>query len=46
ARALIKHSTLNAREIVEEAMHIAADICIFTNDRIKTEELDLAVEGC
>ncbi|MBW2649401.1 MAG: HslU--HslV peptidase proteolytic subunit, partial [Deltaproteobacteria bacterium] len=41
ARALIKHSTLNAREIVEEAMHIASDICIFTNDRIKIEELDV-----
>jgi len=23
-------------------MHIAADICIFTNDRIKIEELDVA----
>ena len=44
ARALIKHSTLDAREIVEEAMHIAADICIFTNDRIKIEELDVAEE--
>ena len=41
ARALIRHSTLNAREIVEEAMLIAADICIFTNDRIKIEELDV-----
>ena len=44
ARALIKHSTLSAREIVEEAMHIASDICIFTNDRIKIEELDVAEE--
>ena len=42
ARALIKHSELSAREIVEEAMHIAADICIFTNDRVKIEELDVA----
>ena len=42
ARALIKHSALSAREIVEEAMHIAADICIFTNDRVKIEELDVA----
>ena len=42
ARALIRHSTLDAREIVEEAMRIAAEICIFTNDRVKIEELDVA----
>ncbi len=41
ARALIKHSTLSAKEIVEESMRIAADICIFTNDRIRIEELDV-----
>jgi ATP-dependent HslUV protease, peptidase subunit HslV len=39
ARALIKHSTLSAREIVEEAMRIAADLCVYTNDRITVEEL-------
>ena len=44
ARALIKHSTLSAREIVEEAMSIAADICIFTNNRVTIEELDAAEE--
>ncbi|TFG37685.1 MAG: ATP-dependent protease subunit HslV [Syntrophobacterales bacterium] len=42
ARALIKHSKLGAREITEEAMKIAADICIYTNDRITIEELDTA----
>jgi ATP-dependent HslUV protease, peptidase subunit HslV len=39
ARALLKHSTLSAKEIAEEALHIAADICIYTNDRIYVEEV-------
>jgi len=39
ARALLKHSNLAAREIAEEAMGIAGNICIFTNLAIVTEEL-------
>lgn len=39
ARALTKHSTLSAREIAEEAMRIAAGLCVYTNDRITVEEL-------
>lgn len=39
ARALLVHSKLPARRIVEEAMKIAADICIYTNDKISIEEL-------
>ena len=39
ARALVKHSTLSTREIVEEAMRIAAGLCVYTNDRITVEEL-------
>jgi len=39
ARALVKHSPLSAREIVEEAMRIAASLCVYTNDRITLEEL-------
>lgn len=39
ARALIKHTPLNAREIVEEALNISADICVYTNKNIKVEEL-------
>lgn len=39
ARALVKHSTLSARGIVEEAMRIAAGLCVYTNDRITIEEL-------
>lgn len=39
ARALIKHTSLSAREIVEEALNISADICVYTNKNIKVEEL-------
>ncbi len=39
ARALIKHTSLAPREIVEEAMRIAASICIYTNNEITVEEL-------
>jgi ATP-dependent HslUV protease subunit HslV len=39
ARALIKHSDLGAREIVAEAMHIASEICVYTNAHITVEEL-------
>jgi len=40
ARALYRHSDLNAREIAEEALKIAADICIYTNDHISLEWID------
>ena len=39
AAALIEHTDLNARKIVETAMKIAASLCIYTNDRITLEEL-------
>ena len=39
ARALARHSTLSARQIAEEAMKIAADICIYTNPNLTIEEL-------
>jgi ATP-dependent HslUV protease subunit HslV len=39
ARALIKNTEMPAREIVVEAMRIASDICIYTNDSIIVEEL-------
>jgi ATP-dependent HslUV protease, peptidase subunit HslV len=39
ARALVRHSTLEPREIALEAMRIASDICIYSNDRIVIEEL-------
>jgi len=39
ARALVKHSSLDARGIADEALRIAAGICIYTNDQIVLEEL-------
>ncbi len=39
ARALLAHSNLNAREIAEQAMKIAADICVYTNQHLTIEEL-------
>ena len=39
ARALVRHSNLDARQIAEEAMRIAADICIYTNPNLTVEEL-------
>jgi ATP-dependent HslUV protease subunit HslV len=39
ARALKAHTTLSARDIADTAMHIAADICIYTNQHIIIEEL-------
>jgi ATP-dependent HslUV protease subunit HslV len=39
ARALIKHTQMSAKEIVEEAMHLAGQICIFTNEEVVIEEL-------
>ncbi|MEQ1921174.1 MAG: ATP-dependent protease subunit HslV [Pyrinomonadaceae bacterium] len=39
ARALLKHTELNARDIAEESLKIAADICIYTNSNIIVEEI-------
>ncbi|HEX4413935.1 MAG TPA: ATP-dependent protease subunit HslV [Lacipirellulaceae bacterium] len=39
ARALAAHSQLSAREIVQKALEIAADICVFSNRNIVVEEL-------
>ncbi len=39
ARALMKHTSLSAREIAEESLHIAGDICIYTNSNLIVEEL-------
>lgn len=44
ARALVKHSDLSATEIATEAMNIASDICVYTNDRITIEEMDVLEE--
>ena len=39
ARSLMRHSDLTAKKIVEESMKVASEICVFTNDKIRTEEL-------
>jgi len=39
ARALLRHTDLPLRQIAEEALRIAADIDIYTNDRITIEEI-------
>jgi ATP-dependent HslUV protease subunit HslV len=39
ARALLAHSALPARQIAEEAMKLAAEICIYTNANLTIEEL-------
>ena len=41
ARALAENTDLDARETVEKALAIAADICIYTNDQRTIEVLDL-----
>lgn len=39
ARALVKHTDLSAREIAVEALRIAGEICIYSNQNIVVEEL-------
>jgi len=39
ARALLKHTSLGAKEVAQEALAIAAGICIYTNEQIVLEEL-------
>jgi len=39
AKALIKNTQMNAKEVANEALSIAADVCIYTNHNIVTEEI-------
>ncbi len=39
ARAMVKHSKLSAKEIAEESILLASQICVFTNDQIVVEEI-------
>jgi len=39
AKALVNNTDLSPREIVEKALRIAAEICIYTNDRIVVDSL-------
>ena len=40
AQAMMKHTNMSAREIVEEALNIAGNICIYTNTNLTIEELE------
>ncbi len=39
ARALMENTSLSAAEIAGKALHVAASICVFTNDHIIVEEV-------
>ncbi len=39
ARALARHTKMNAKEIAQEAMRLSSEICIFTNAHFTLEEL-------
>jgi ATP-dependent HslUV protease, peptidase subunit HslV len=39
ATALIRHTNMDSRQVVEAAMQIAAATCVYTNDQITIEEL-------
>ena len=40
AKALLENTQLSAKEIVEKSLHIAGDICIYTNQNITIETLN------
>ncbi|HAU0049676.1 TPA: HslU--HslV peptidase proteolytic subunit, partial [Legionella pneumophila] len=40
ARALMENTQLSAKEIVQKALTIAGDICIYTNNNLTIEELN------
>jgi ATP-dependent HslUV protease subunit HslV len=42
ARALMENTELDARAIVERALNLAADICVYTNHHLTLEELENA----
>jgi ATP-dependent HslUV protease, peptidase subunit HslV len=42
ARALLDSTKLDARNVVERSLKIAADICIYTNQNLTIEELEIA----
>jgi ATP-dependent HslUV protease subunit HslV len=44
ARALLRHTDMDARAIAEQAMKIAAEICVFTNDAVTIHEVGEKME--
>lgn len=45
ARALAGHTAMEAKDIAREALSIAADICVYTNNNITVEEIGASGEG-
>ena len=41
AKALIKHTSMNAKEIATESLNIAADICVYTNHKYCSETIEI-----
>ena len=41
AKALLKHTSMNAKEIAIESLNTAADICIYTNHNIISETIEI-----
>ena len=39
AKALLKHTNLSAREIVEQSLHVAGEICVYSNQNITVETI-------
>jgi len=39
ARALLRHTAMPARQIAEESLRLAGEICVYTNDQVTVEEL-------
>ena len=39
ARALVENTALSAHDLAERALHIAASICVFTNDNVIVEDV-------
>jgi len=39
ARVLMRHSVLSAEEVVREAMKVAAEICVYTNEQLVVEKI-------
>ena len=40
AKALLAHTSLTARQVVEESLSIAGEICVYTNQNITVETID------
>ncbi len=40
ARAMVKHADMDAQQVAEESMMIAAEMCIYTNDQLVFDEME------